>query len=70
MEQGNYATAEELRSVLRLIDLLDKVRDESITNGASVSFSVQVYDANGESLGYVYLSPSGHYALHAEAEGV
>lgn len=68
MEKGNYATAPELRSILRVIDLLDKVRDESATDGTLVSFTVEAFDANGETLGYVYQAPTGHYAFHVEPE--
>lgn len=62
-DESTYITGEELRQLASIIAVLERVKSDEI------SVSVSVYDRNGESLGYIYKSSGGSYALHRENYG-
>lgn len=60
---GTYVRADELRSVIDLIDYLN-----SGALSGDISIHVGISDSNGETIGYVRICESGEYAFHTQPE--
>lgn len=53
METSNFLTVEELQGIINLIDALDNVDKHD------VSFSVKLFDANGDEIGHIEQKAAG-----------
>lgn len=65
INKDNYLTVDELTEIAYLCSALNKVSDAARTN---ISFdtvpAIEIYDANGDTLGWVRMSEGGSYAFH------
>ena len=68
MDKDNYVTVGELEQILRVARFWNDLGDSTKPEDGRVSFSVTMFDINGESLGVVDLTDSPEYGYFPNKE--